>query len=186
VERTTTASIRRPAQLDGGGVGGGVVDHLRFLREKVHEVQFGAKADRSQQTQDGAIVYANQRSEMWGNMREWLAGGVIPYDPDLIADLTGVEYGYVLREGRDAIQLEKKEDMRKRGLSSPDNADALALTFAYPVAPSDHTRVLSYRSQHLSEFDPFADMYRRREGRQSAQSNSAQYDPWAGMFPARR
>ena len=47
---------------------------------------------------------------------------------------TGVEYGYVLREGRDAIILEKKEDMKKRGLASPDLADALALTFAYPVA----------------------------------------------------
>jgi hypothetical protein len=41
-----------------------------------------------------------------------------------------VEYGYVLREGRDAIILEKKEDMKKRGLASPDLADALALTFA--------------------------------------------------------
>jgi hypothetical protein len=102
--------------VDGGGVGGGVVDRLRFLREKVYEVQFGAKADRSLATQDGAVVYANKRSEMWGNMREWLAGGVIDHDPDLIADLTGVEYGYVLREGRDAIQLEKRKTCGSGGL----------------------------------------------------------------------
>ena len=41
-------------------------------------------------------------------MRAWLAGGMIPDDRELMADLTGVEYGYVLREGRDAIILEKK------------------------------------------------------------------------------
>jgi hypothetical protein len=50
---------------------------------------------------------------------------------------TATEYGYVLREGRDAIILEKKEDMKRRGLASPDLADALALTFAYPVAAHD-------------------------------------------------
>ena len=48
-------------------------------------------------------------------MRAWLAGGMIPDDRELLADLTGVEYGYVLRDGRDAIILEKKEDMKKRG-----------------------------------------------------------------------
>jgi hypothetical protein len=148
--------------VDGGGVGGGVVDRLQFLRANVAEVQFGGKPDRSSATQDGAIVYANKRAEMWGNLREWLAGGMIENNPDLIADLTGVEYGYVLREGRDAIQLEKKEDMRKRGLASPDRADALALTFAYPVAHSDHSRIMRTGAQHVSDYNPFSDMYRRR------------------------
>ena len=59
-----------------------------------------------------------------------LAGGMIPDDRELLADLTGVEYGYVLREGRDAII--------RICHASPDLADALALTFAYPVAASDH------------------------------------------------
>ncbi len=86
--------------------------------------------------QDRPIGYANKRAEMWGKMRDWLGTGVIDNDPELIADLTGVEYGYVLRDGRDAIQLERKEDMKGRGLASPDNADALALTFAYPVLSS--------------------------------------------------
>jgi hypothetical protein len=148
--------------VDGGGVGGGVVDRLRFLRAPVAEVQFGGKPDRSSATQDGAIVYANKRAEMWGNLREWLAGGMIENNPDLLSDLTGVEYGYVLREGRDAIQLEKKEDMRKRGLASPDRADSLALTFTYPVASSDHTRIMRTGANHVSEYDPFRDMYRRR------------------------
>jgi hypothetical protein len=47
----------------------------------------------------------------------------------LLADLTAVDYGY---DATDAIRLERKDDMRKRGLASPDG-DALALTFAYPV-----------------------------------------------------
>ena len=85
----------------------------------------------------------------------WLAGGMIPDDRELLADLTGVEYGYVLREGRDAIILEKKEDMKKRGLASPDLADALALTFAYPVAATDHRWQLSGKPRHQYQYDPF-------------------------------
>jgi hypothetical protein len=46
-------------------------------------------------------------------------------------DLTALEYGY---DRQDAILLERKDDMRKRGLASPDDGDALALRFAYPVA----------------------------------------------------
>jgi hypothetical protein len=56
--------------------------------------------------------------------------GCLPDDRDLRADLTNVEYGY---DATDAIRLERKDDMRKRGLASPDDGDALALTFAYPV-----------------------------------------------------
>ena len=52
--------------VDGGGVGGGVVDRLRQLHVRVTEVQFGRKADRANVGQDGAIVYANKRAEMWG------------------------------------------------------------------------------------------------------------------------
>jgi hypothetical protein len=92
---------------------------------------------------------------MWGAMRAWLAGGMIPDDRELLADLTGVEYGYALREGRDAIILEKKEDMKKRGLASPDLADALALTFAYPVAASDHRWQLTGEPRHQYQYDPF-------------------------------
>lgn len=111
--------------VDEGGVGGGVVDRLRMLKKDVIGIQFGAASDRSQETGEGAVVYKNKRAEMWGYMREWLKGGSIPNDPDLAAELTSVEYGYSLHKGRDAIQLEKKEDMRKRGLSSPDQGDAL-------------------------------------------------------------
>jgi hypothetical protein len=142
--------------VDGGGVGGGVVDQLRYLRQPVTEVQFGAVADRSRESREGNVVYYNKRAEMWGLMRDWLNTGAIDNDPELIADLTSVEYGYALKDGRDAIQLERKSDMRKRGLASPDNGDALALTFAYPVAPSDHSFEFNSSGQHEFDYDPFA------------------------------
>jgi hypothetical protein len=87
---------------------------------------------------------------------------MIPDDRELLADLTGVEYGYALRDGRDAILLEKKEDMKKRGLASPDLADALALTFACPVAASDHRWQLTGRPTHQHEYNPFQQVWSGR------------------------
>ena len=133
-----------------------VVDRCRQIGLSVTEVQFGAKSDRAPVGQDRAIGFANKRAEIWGAMRDWLPGGAIDNDPDLIADLTGIEYGYVLRHGRDAIQLERKEDMKRRGLASPDNGDALALTFAYPVVASTVTRSRRPDRYYRSSYNPFA------------------------------
>lgn len=137
--------------VDEGGVGGGVVDRLRQLGVNVVGVNFGAKADRSSVIAAGASGerYANKRAEMWGAMREWLKGGSIPNDRELLDDLTGVEYGY---NANNEIQLERKEDMKKRGLASPDVADALALTLAYPVTVATPG---AYRpSSRAREYDP--------------------------------
>lgn len=141
--------------VDGGGVGGGVVDRLRQLGVPVADVQFGARSDRVSHSEE-RHVYANKRSELWGNMREWLKFGSIPDEPDLRIDLAGPSYSFVVREGRDAIILEKKEDMKKRGLSSPDVADALALTFAYPVFTSgDMGGGIHARPGIQSEYNPW-------------------------------
>ncbi|WP_298069435.1 terminase [uncultured Mailhella sp.] len=111
--------------VDGVGVGAGVVDRLRQLGIPVVDAQAGARA------LDPA-KYANRRAEMWGEMRDWLSLAFLPPgDRDLKQDLTGVEYGFT---SSGALQLEKKEDMKKRGLASPDRADSLALTFYSPVA----------------------------------------------------
>ena len=143
--------------IDGGGPGGGVVDRCRYLRLPVTEVQFGSKADRFSVGDQGTLQFANKRAEMWGLMRDWLKGGMIDPDLELKADLTAVEYGYVFREGRDAIILESKDDMKKRGLASPDDGDALALTFAYPVAPTDHSLVFNSKQRtHEYTYDPFS------------------------------
>lgn len=155
------AGIYKPDAIfvDGGGVGGGVVDRLRMLRVPVIEVQFGAKADRAQDTLSGPVHYANKRAEMWGYMRDWLVGGSIPDHPDLADELTSVQYGYVFKDGRDVIMLEKKADMKKRGLSSPDMADALALTFSHPVQPTDHTqdlRSMNSPTESYATYNPFS------------------------------
>lgn len=150
--------------IDEGGNGAGVVDRCRYLSLPVTGVSFGAAPDRTQIGKDGAVGYANKRAEMWGTMKEWLSGGMIDDDPELKADLPAVEYGYVLRDGKDVIILEKKEDMKKRGLASPDDGDALALTFAYPVGPSDHSNVLSRsKAKHEVEYNPFEAMWKVRK-----------------------
>jgi hypothetical protein len=151
--------------VDEGGTGSGVVDRLRQLRIPVIGVQFGASPDRSTPGQE-AVTYVNKVAEMYGVMREWLkTGGAIPDDNDLKAQLTDREYGYVLREGRDAIQLESKKDMKRRGLSSPDIADALALTFAYPVQANPNAgRAAANRTPMIShDYDPFNEAQRQPE-----------------------
>ena len=91
---------------------------------------------------------------MWGAMRAWLRGGAIPVDTELKAQLIGPMYTYNIRN---EIQLESKEDMMKRGIASPDRADALALTFAYPLAPNDSAgRLGPHRSMVEHEYDPLA------------------------------
>ena len=125
------ANEYRPAAIfiDGGGVGGPIVDFLK--RERVaglREVNFAARADKKQEFGGD---YANKRAEMWDSLKSWLAIGAIPNDQELIDGLCGGEYGF---DRLDRLILERKEDMKKRGLASPDEADALALTFAQPVA----------------------------------------------------
>lgn len=162
--------------IDEGGVGGGVVDRCRLLRLPVVGVQFGGKADRPHDTHEGAVAYANKRAEMYGTMRDWLRGAMLDNDPELLSDLTGVEYGYRMLEGRDAIQLESKSDMKKRGLASPDNSDALCLTFAYPVQPSDHTKVIagSRRSGMESDYRPMQDAWNVANKQQDRQQRGPQ------------
>ncbi len=120
--------------VDGTGIGWGVVDRLNQMGcRNLTGVDFGSRADRTDGS-DAQVRYANKRAEMWGYMKEWCKTGCLPDDRELAADLGGVDYGY---DASDAILLERKDDMRKRGLASPDDGDALALTFAYPVAKRD-------------------------------------------------
>jgi hypothetical protein len=139
--------------IDGGGVGGGVVDRCRQLQVPVFEIQFGSRPDRPDAAAE-AVRYANKRAEIWGFMREWLRVGAIPDDNQLRAELIGPEYAFNIR---DEIQLERKEDMKRRGLASPDIADALALTFSFPVIPHafagrEGPKPVSFEF----EYDPFS------------------------------
>ncbi len=147
--------------VDEGGVGAGVVDRLRAMGVAVVGVQFGGRADRININSD-ATRYANKRAEMWGLMRESLKTGVaVPDDPDLENQMTGLLYGFRdARHGAEII-LERKEHMKARGLPSPDRADALALTYAYPVLPrkdagGPNALGAKPENQALVEYDPFA------------------------------
>jgi hypothetical protein len=130
--------------IDGGGVGGGVVDILKARGFRVVEINFGAVPRQ-------VLKYANKRAEMWGDMRDWLETGVIDADSQLSDDMQAPEYGFD-KDGR--LQLERKADMKKRGLASPDDGDALALTFAEPVQ-----RIDMRTSTHRSARQPVATDY---------------------------
>lgn len=113
--------------IDGGGVGGGVVDNVKAAGYDVISVVGAMRAI------DDAKHY-NRRTEMWVAVRDWLrdGGAISDEDQELVDDLTGPEYGYA---AKDKLQLETKEDMALRGLPSPDKGDALAMSFFMPVAP---------------------------------------------------
>lgn len=108
------------------GAGQGVIDRLRQMRFDVVEVPFGAQAIDKEQ-------FANRRMEMWWHMAQWIKqGGAIPPDPVLQGDLGAPTYGYTPKGPK---ILEAKDKLKERIGRSPDLADALALTFAAPVAP---------------------------------------------------
>lgn len=107
--------------IDGGGLGGGVVDQLRHLGYTPIEVNFGGKPTDFN-------TYRFKADEMWGGMKKAMEKLCLPNSADLRAQLTQREYGYTVAGHK--INLESKTDMKKRGLQSPDLADALALTFA--------------------------------------------------------
>lgn len=120
--------------VDGGGIGGGVVDQLNAMGLPVYEVTFGGASDNADNAGRGE-KYLNKRAEIWGSLRRFLDRGCIPeavsgYEGNFIEELCGPTFTY---SREDFIQLESKKDLRRRGLPSPDLADALACTFAYPT-----------------------------------------------------
>jgi hypothetical protein len=141
--------------IDGGGVGGGVVDNVRALRLFCYDIQFGSRPDGvGFATGTDGERYANKRAEMWGAMRSWLKGGAVVAEPDLRRQLIAPLYTLNLKS---EIQLERKEDMMKRGAESPDIADALALTFALPVAKNAWAGGEGPKKENVeSEYNPFA------------------------------
>lgn len=131
------------------GAGSGVIDRLRQLGHDVVEVNFGGKAIDTR--------YANKRAEMWHEMADWLrAGGAIPNMNALKLEIATPTYKY---DATNRIVLESKDDIKKRlpDAGSPDLADALALTFAQPVAPrSPFADVPGYKATKSRDYDPYS------------------------------
>ena len=112
------------------GYGTGIYSIGRNMGRQWNLISFAAKATDE--------TYANKRAQMWGELKEWLKDvGALPEDDVLAADLTGPE-AFINLRGK--LQLESKEDMKRRGLASPNKADALALTFALPVRQTDNSK----------------------------------------------
>ena len=127
------------------GRGEGVIDRLRQLGYFVTEVNFGGKALNP--------TYNNKRSEMWDNIRIWLDdGGALPNNTDLKTDLCVPLYKF---DNSNRMQLESKDDIKKRGGRSPDLGDALALTFSYPVAAKKIGHFGFKEEAVMADYDPF-------------------------------
>ena len=133
------------------GAGSGVIDRLRQLKYDVIEIPFGGKAIKPEQ-------YINRRTEMWWLMKQWIEeGGAIPNDSALKQELATPIYWYD-NVGRRV--LESKDQIKKRlqGAGSPDLADALALTFALPVAKKEMEDIYIKRRRaatQKTEYDPY-------------------------------
>ena len=114
--------------IDEGGLGGGIVDRLKEQRYKIKGVNFGNKSKNP-------IMYGNMRAQMWGDMKAWLKSASIPQDRFLKTDLISP---LMKPDSRGTIFLESKKEMKARGLASPDAADAICVTFAFPVAHREY------------------------------------------------
>jgi len=126
-----------------GGYGAGVIDCMRQMRHAVVGVQFGGKPSDYR--------YFNKRSEMLFELAEWVkAGGALPNDRELKEELCALTYVY---QG-DKFRVVDKNIIKAAIGRSPDKADALALTFAFPVAK---TAVEHYAaSRQTEDHDPYA------------------------------
>lgn len=125
----TLIDERKPSvvRIDEIGVGAGVVDRLKEQGYEIEGVNVGEKASNSEK-------FINLRAEVYWGLRERFQQGdiSIPNDDDLIAQLSNIKYKYT---SRGQLQIESKEEMKKRGLKSPDKADALVLAFCPLTKP---------------------------------------------------
>lgn len=130
--------------MDVGNTGGPLYDDLCETKwgNIIVPVLFGDPADEPER-------YYNKRAEMWARGRGWLIENpqtMLEDRDDIQADLTSVQTARNAKPNQ--VKLESKDDMRKRGLPSPDDGDAFCLTFAYDAdatvgrnAPDPHRRV---------------------------------------------
>ena len=122
------ASLDKPEEIcvDSIGLGGGVADRLRELGHNVRDVNVSESSALNQQA-------ARLRDELWMATKDWLdtRSVKLPKDDDLRAELTGPTYSFT---SNGKIKVEGKSEMKRRGMRSPDLADALCLTFASQAA----------------------------------------------------
>jgi hypothetical protein len=119
---------QRPTEIlvDSIGLGAGVVDRLQELDLPVRGINVGEASSMSG-------TYLNLRAELWFKLKDWLAAKdcKLPVDSALFSELVSPRYQFT-SSGK--MKIESKDEMRKRGLPSPDKADAICLTLASDAA----------------------------------------------------
>jgi hypothetical protein len=146
-------TLKADAVFIDQGYGTGIVSFGRNMGRSWQLIPFGGAASKP--------GYRNKRAEMYSDLVEWLrAGGALPVDQKLRDDLAGIE---TKPTPDGTIQLLSKEEMRAKGLPSPDRADALALSFAfpvvkreYPLSPASGRQGHSVRVREPYHHDPFS------------------------------
>lgn len=129
------------------GFGTGIYSFGKQMGRTWHLIDFSGKPTKTE--------YENKRAEIWGEMKNWLKeGGAISSDSVLYNDLIAPE-AFINRRGK--LQLESKDDMKKRGIPSPNRADALALTFARNVL-GRHGEIKGNKKSSMTSYNPFDHM----------------------------
>lgn len=148
-----------------GGWGGSPIDHLRYMGFDVVGVNFAAASPKP--------GFANMRMYIWAEMRAWIReGGALPEDEDLKTDLVNQTYDFAGAKDGGAMILTSKEAMKLDGFDSPDDGDALAISFAFPVI----SRAL--RRREAME-DARLDRLTQKRGESGRQDSDWDYDPLA-------
>ena len=131
-EYETTSIMDRPQEIlvDSIGVGAGVVDRLIELELPARGINVAESASLSDK-------YMRLRDELWGKTREFFEAKecVLPDDSQLVFELAAPRFSFT-SSGK--IKIESKDELRKRGIKSPDLADAFCLTFATNAVAAAH------------------------------------------------
>jgi hypothetical protein len=126
-----------------GGYGVGVIDAMRQTNHDCIEVYFGGKATDQR--------YFDKRSEMYFELAKWIrSGGALPNDPILKEELLAHTYIFT----KDKFRLCSKDDVKEVIGRSPDKADSVALTFAFPVVK--RSPLAPFMQQPVKDYDPYA------------------------------
>lgn len=138
-EYETLPPLERPSDIlvDVIGIGAGVVDRLRELGLPCRGINVGESASSSER-------FMRLRDELWFKARDWFAAKDcrIPKDDALIAELTAPLYTFT---SNGKVLVERKDELKDRGLLSPDLADAFCLTFAGGLEKKDEHEIDAYR-----------------------------------------
>jgi len=132
------------------GVGVPLCDDMQEAGYRIHRAYPGALSKD--------MDYYNNRALWWAKMRDWIYEplATLPEDGELFNQLTKIQYQIRKSDGKTI--MESKDDMRARGLPSPDRADMLMLTFAVEVPRRDPNLAANARRSRMAihEYDVFS------------------------------